>query len=170
MTVHPPTPGPQGPFAIKICRCMLSTVHPPPASLPVGCGRGRMGGQRAPVVSHPAATVLPEQAVSVQRRRDQISYRAGACVPEARSTVRPGFIRRMRLPKKQEGVPRKWGPGGDAYEHWRKPSAHRRRPPVTLWFLSGDTERKPPRRAEPFSKKVLLSAPPRPTAARWLDH
>ena len=46
------------------------------------------------------------------------------------------------------------GLGGDAYEHWCKPSAHRKRPPVTLWFLSGDPERNPPRRAEPFSKKV----------------
>ena len=48
--------------------------------------------------------------------------------------------------------PVKGGLGGDAYEHWRKPSAHRRRPPVTLWCLSGDPERHPPRRAEPFFK------------------
>ena len=46
------------------------------------------------------------------------------------------------------------GLGGNAYEHRRKPGVHRRSPPVTLWFLSGDPERNPPRRAEPSKHKT----------------
>ena len=29
-------------------------------------------------------------------------------------------------------------------------------PPVTLWFLSGDTERNPPRRAEPAKNNIPM--------------
>ena len=42
----------------------------------------------------PAATVLPRQAVSVQRRHFQISDPAGACVPEAKSITDLVFARR----------------------------------------------------------------------------
>ena len=48
---------------------------------------------------------------------------------------------------------RNWGSGGNDCEHRRRQGAHRKRPPVTLWFLSGDTERNPPRRAEPSKQK-----------------
>ena len=156
MTVHSPIPGPQGPFAIKICRCVLSNVHPPPASLPVGCG----GGERTSC--HSFARV---GGVRTTQTRPNFTPGRGPC-PQGKKHSPSWFYPPDETTQKTEGRPPvNGGLGDDAYEHWRKPSAHRRSPPVTLWFLSGDPERNPPRRAEPFSKKVLLSAPPRPTAA-----
>ena len=38
------------------------------------------------------------------------------------------FARRMRVPRSQEGVPRKWGPGQAAYERPLREGARRRRP------------------------------------------
>ena len=46
------------------------------------------------------------------------------------------------------GYSRKRGSGGNDCERPLREGAHRKRPPVTLWFLSGDPERNPPRRAE----------------------
>ena len=89
------------------------------------------------------------QAVFVQRGCHPSSDQVGACVPETRRTVRPGFARRTKLSKEAGGrSPVTGGLGDEAYEHWRKPSAHRTRPPAGLWFLSGRSERNPPRRAE----------------------
>ena len=90
------------------------------------------------------------QAAFVQRGCHPSSDQVGACVPETRRTVRPGFARRTKLSKEAGGrSPVTGGLGGEAYEHWRKPSAHRTRPPAVLWFLSDRSERNPPRRAEP---------------------
>ena len=65
----------------------------------------------------------------------------------AQSKLRPPeLIKSPKWPALVNG-----GLGDDAYEHRRKPGVHRRSPPVTLWFLSGDSERNPPNRAEPYS-------------------
>ena len=71
-----------GPFCHQNLKSFPLYRTPPGACLPVGCGGGR-AADSAPD-SGPAATVLPEQAVSVQRRHFLISDPAGACVPGAR--------------------------------------------------------------------------------------
>ena len=78
------------------------------------------------------------------------------------------FLRAGRLLlRKQEGVPRNWGSGGNDCEHRRRQGAHRKRPPAILkvncpkgaregglghWLLSdrpeSNTVSSPPRRAE----------------------
>ena len=44
------------------------------------------------------------------------------------------------LLRKQEGVPRNWGSGGNDCEHRRRQGAHRKRPPAILWLLSDRSE------------------------------
>ena len=68
-----------GPFCHQNLKSFPLYRTPPGACLPVGCGGGR-AADSAPD-SGPAATVLPEQAVSVQRRHFLISDPAGPCEP-----------------------------------------------------------------------------------------
>ena len=80
--------------------------------------------------------------------------------------------RKRRKPKGTR--PRNRGSGGNDCEHRRRQGAHRKQPPVTLWFLSGDTERNPPRRAEPFFIKEIIfvqkqSFPPKPSQKQELS-
>ena len=92
---------------------------PPPASLPVWCGRHqlpschgytRVGGARI------AQTLLNFCPV-------------GTCAPEARRTQGRVLGRRIKLPIPQEGVSRKMGAWGQAaYERPLREGAHRRRP------------------------------------------
>ena len=65
-------------------------------------------------------------------------YFVGACVPEARRTQGLVFgAAGRKCPSSRRASPVAGGPGGDAYEHRRKPGVHRRKPPgaflVPFW-------------------------------------
>ena len=96
---------------------------PPGACLPVWCGTGRT--DQLPQFCQSRRCYFKRTSFNFPIRRPQWA--------EARRTADlvsgpPGG----HNPSPWRASPVKGGLGGDAYEHWRKPSAHRRRPPVTL--------------------------------------
>ena len=141
---------------------------PPGVCLPVWCG-----GCRFSALSNcPAATVIPSQAVSVQRRHFEISDQAGDSVPEARRmqdlVFRAAGCKCLSF-RRASPVMGAWGQA--AYERPLREGAHRRRPPAHLWLLSVRAESNTclfqPRRAEPslFPAKIVQNhSLPRRTA------
>ena len=99
--------------------------------------RGRVG---AASDYGPAALAMPSQAVSVQRGHFQIST-LQAPVGRGKKDQPVLILPAGRLLlRKQEGVPRNWGSGGNDCEHRRRQGAHRKRPPAILWLLSDRSE------------------------------
>ena len=117
-------------------------------ALPLARRQGMCRKSSAPRLQ--TSLALPRQAACVQRSCHQSSDQAGARVPEARRGDNHDFCRQKVIAMKTGGRSSVTGGlGGEAYEHWREPSAHRTSPPAGLWFLSDRSERNPPRRAEP---------------------
>ena len=118
-----------GPFAIKICEGLLLSYTA--WCVPTCLVRRWSGG--------PAATVLPEQAVSVQRSGFLIFDAVGASAPEARRKQGLVLGRRKVTEISLEGVPRNRGSRGCGdYEH--PPVARcssEPHPLVPFWCLFG---------------------------------
>ena len=101
---------------------------PPGAPLPVWCGRHRLPG------CHSFARLGGVRTARILSN----FYLVGACAPEARRKQGLVFEAAGRkCPSSRRASSVAGGPGGNAYEHRRKPGVHRRKPPgaflVPFW-------------------------------------
>ena len=153
MTVRPSPLGPQGPFAIKICKLLL-LLHTA-WCLPTCWVRRWSCGRTARPIMDQLPRFCPGRRCPYNADTSKFLGR-GPCPRGKKDQTVLSLPRRMKFPISQEGVPRNRGSGGNDCERPLREGAHRKRPPVTLWFLSGDTERNPPRRAEPQKQSAAL--------------
>ena len=103
---------PTGAFCHQNLKAFLLYRTPPGACLPVRCGGGRAGRQRAPITDQ-----LPRfcqgRRCNSSAHFHQILYRAGACAPEARRTQSLVLASAGRnCQENWRASPVKWGSGG----------------------------------------------------------
>ena len=153
MIVRLSTLGPQGPFSIKICeRLLLSYTawclptclvwrwsYKGAQQLPSCHGYARAGGEISTQNAANFGLGRPQWA-EARRTQGLVFGAAGRkCLSSRMASPRNGGlgVGRLGTPACSEAFL------GDT-------------PPVTLWFLSGDPERNPPRRAEPAKNNIPM--------------